>query len=174
MKISEMEQLCEQARNWLEIDKHALDEALEEQAQVYHRIAEACSYARSQRDEAYDNIKRAEADLNLRVREELENEGIKVTEKNVEARVQTHEERKAAVDKHLQLAHICDRLYALRDSFNMRAYMIRSLVELHVSGYFMENARGVAQHTEKQSRYDDKRARMAQARKRPRPKDEGE
>lgn len=172
MKIAEMERLMERAQGWLQIDKHALDEALEEQAQIYHQIAEACSYAKSQRDEAYDNIKRVEADLNLRVREELESEGVKVTEKSVDARVQNHEERREAVDNHLQLAHVCDRLYALRDSFNMRAYMIRSLVELHISGYFMENARGVAQSAEKTSRYDEQRQRMAEKRKRARPKDE--
>lgn len=129
----------EELHELLKIDQNALDEALSMQADLYYRVAEACAYAASRRDAAYEAIKETDARLNMEIRQNLENEGEKVTEGRVQAMVLEDSDHRDAVQHHLECKLEYDRLTALRDSFSQRNYMIRGMVDMYGMGYFMDS-----------------------------------
>lgn len=124
----------------LKIDRNSLDDELIEQAAIFFEVAEAASYAASERDEAYSMIKEIEAELTQSERERLIQEENKVTEKMVESAVRNHDDYVKAVRYHLKMKKKADRLTALKESFHQRSYMLRDLVQLYISGYFMDES----------------------------------
>ncbi len=73
----------------LKIDKHALDEGLECQADLFYMVARECALFVSRQDSASQQQKEVEAAVDQGIRRQLDpNE--KVTEANIEARRRTH------------------------------------------------------------------------------------
>jgi len=122
----------------LKIDKHGLDDELLQQSDIFYRVSKEVAFAASRRDMAYDNIKVTDAGLNATVREELTEEGEKVTEGKVQASVLAHPDHIAAVKEHLAVKEEAELLDALKNSFSMRSYMLRELCSLHNAGYFAD------------------------------------
>lgn len=124
----------------LQIDKHALDDALIEQASVYFTISQDLSQAVSDRDEVKENLDVTDAQLYLDIRADLIDNGEKATEAQVSAQVHTHSKHEGAMKDLLKARKQVDVLGALKDSFQQRSYMLRELVELYIAGYFMQSA----------------------------------
>ncbi len=125
-------------RKLLNIDKNSLDDVLVEQADIFYEISHKYSIAVSKRDQAYENIKVTDAELNLAVRINLDDEGRKVTESLINNMVLEHEEHKEAVKTHLEAKKLADQYSALKEAFHQRSYMLRELVQLYISGYFVQ------------------------------------
>ena len=150
----------------LKIDKHALDEELVAQPQLYFQIGERAAMAESRRDAAKDNLKRAEATLSLAIRKEIEDRtGKKPTEAQVEAAVISHEDYQAARDDYTAAAQAASVAQVLKESFGQRGYMLRDLCQLHIAGYFARTSVEGAVATKNTADNDDNRKALTAARR---------
>ncbi|MAF25767.1 hypothetical protein CL634_09375 [bacterium] len=128
--------LLEELQKYLIIDKDELDIALTTQADIFYRISEEHSKVLSLRDEAYENVKMIDADLNMAIREDAVADGRKVTEGFVANAVQTSNGHREAMEEYLILKGKADEWSNLKDSFSQRAHALRELVQLYVAGYY--------------------------------------
>lgn len=156
-----MENIVESFKKELHIDKNSLDKALETQAAIYFQISEEYALAVSRRDEAYENIKQVDAQLNVSLRKELEDDGKKVTEALVSSAVMQHKDHNAAVENHLQLKLDADILSALKESFHQRSYMLREMIELYIAGYFAETSHTASTERAAEVQHAKSRTKMA-------------
>ena len=154
----------DELRGKLIIDKHSLDEEIEQQAETYYEIAEQAVLAKSRMDQAEEDLNQTKAELDGIVRREAEEAEDKITEGGVKAAIIQHKKYKRASAGALAAREEYEKLSALKDAFRQRSSMLRDLVELHVSGYYTERSiRGTAgKHTEdkaerNRSRMDEKR-----------------
>lgn len=155
----------EQLQEMLKIDKNDLDEEIVRQPEIYYQVAQQCSEKQSQRDYAYDDIKRAYAEISLEVREDFEREGRKSTEALVEATVRADPGYIKAQEQHAKLRLEADKYAALQEAFSQRAYMLRELVKLYVSGYFMDSSVNAGKFDHDEHKAGDIRKRAAEQRK---------
>lgn len=116
----------------LKIDREDLDGAVSEQPELYYHVSLEAARAASRRDQAKDQLKVVEADLNQQVRKELLDAGEKVTEKGLEHMVTAHQDRADAVADLLNAAREAEEWQALKESFQQRSYMLRELAALTV------------------------------------------
>lgn len=149
----------------LEIDNTRLDKNLMEQADLFYRVSKEFTLACSRRDEAYDKIKHVYSELSVNYRQDLENEGRKVTDKAVDNWVIDHPDYRKAVGNHLKLKKVADDAGALKESFLQRSYMLREMVQLYVAGYYLDDAVKGSQEKAKDYRAAMGRERMAAKRK---------
>lgn len=151
----------------LQIDPHALDRHLSEQAAIYHRLSTEYVEAVSVLDEARTELKHKEAELDPQVREDLaaESDG-RVTESMVANAIQTHSDRVRLQKKVARLKLDADKKSARKDAFHQRGYMLRDMVELHVTGWFTKESIGAASNKKDgYAGYRADRARRGAARK---------
>lgn len=134
----DLEKLIAEFRDLLLIDKNRLDEHLQEQAEIFYRIADALAQAQSVRDKAKEDISITDAQLNLQFRKDLEEEGTKVTDAKINAMVQDDDEHHAAFNEYMDAKEQADKLSAMREAWMQRSYMLRELVGLFISGYFAD------------------------------------
>lgn len=121
-------------RSRLLIDKTSLDEEVIQQPELFFQAASEAAMAGSLAEEAKEAIKALAADLSLRVRTALEAEGKKSTEALVQSLVEEDRNYKKAKRDFLEYNKQYELLSALKDSYVQRAWMIRHLCELHISG----------------------------------------
>lgn len=149
----------------LQIDKHNLDEALMNQAEIYHQISTDYVGATSRRDEAYSEIKDIDSRLYQEIREELIESGEKATEAMVQNAVLAHDEHQVAVQEHLSAKTEADHLGALKEAFHQRSYMLRELVNLYVSGYYTDSAMSYDKDVAKDRQADMNKRKMSEKRR---------
>lgn len=120
----------------LRLDKHALDEAIAEQADLYYLVAERHVLARDAAETAKAELDTRDSSEALRLRAEAERAGAKITEGRISEQVLTSAAHSVATGE-LSLARLqSEKWAALRDAFGQRASMIKVLAELYVAGYF--------------------------------------
>jgi len=120
-------------KQYLKIDKLALDEELTQQASLLYQISEEYAVAVGERDGLKESLAIEAAKADQRAREQL---GDKATEPKVKALVTLDEQRIAANGKYLDAKYQADALEALKDSFQQRGYMLRDLAQLYISNYY--------------------------------------
>jgi len=134
----DLEKLIAEFKDLLLIDKNNLDQHLQEQAEIFYRIADALAQAQSVRDKAKEYIAITDAQLNLQFRKDLEEDGIKVTDAKINAMVQDDEEHQTSFNEYMDTKEQADKLSAMREAWMQRSYMLRELVGLFISGYFAD------------------------------------
>lgn len=150
-------------REYLRIDKHALDQELEEQSMLLFKISEAFVQAAAERDMLKEKLATIDAELDSEIREEYGD--TKYTETMIKTEVQTDKGHETAMLKYLKAKQQADLLFALKEAFQTRSYMIRDLCSLYNANYFEEaSARGTA-GTDRAT-YNKGRERIAEARSR--------
>lgn len=151
-------------RSMIKLDRHSLDLAAEEQPQLFLDVAEQQVQAISRRDQAKDELLRADAKLGRKVREEMVAKGGKPTEGAVADYVLKEEEHLTAADKVAKLNLEVDEWSALRSALEHRKSMIRELATLYAAGYYTA---GIADGARSRTRDKDAgEAREALARER--------
>ena len=160
-----MDQEMEEYHELLQIDRNALDENLVEQADIFHRISNEYALAVSRKDEANENLKQTDARLNLEIREQLESDGKKATEKVVESEVLNHKDHIDAANSYLEAKHRADSFAALKDAFQQRSYMLREVIELYISGYFVSESHKTDEASAQAVNYHKQRDKHAHQRK---------
>lgn len=152
-------------REALAIEKHRLDDEIEQQAGIYYMVAEEAVFAKSRLDAADEDVKLVQAELDPLMREAMEADGTKITEAVVRAAVIQHKRSKAAVERARECREVYERLVALKDAFRQRASMLRDLVELHVTGYFTVTSVKGSKNRNDESRAETVRKRLNELRR---------
>src|SRR5262245_60487863 len=136
LDMKEQSTRLEEYQAALQFDQHALDEALVEQPSLFFEVARKFAVLISQRDQAEQAVKVVRAQVGLEVRREAQYEEDKVTVAEVEARVAAHRDVLEAQKVHHELAADAGTWGALKEAYQQRSYAIKSMVDLHVTGYF--------------------------------------
>lgn len=148
----------------IRINKARLDDAAEEQAQVFLDICERHTLAVSLYDQAKDDLGKCDAELARDKRIDASKAGEKLTEKITDDFICLH-------PKHVQaqqtLAHAkrdVQKWASLRDAFDQRMRMIRELVGLYAAGYWTNSGTSSARGDVRQSLAERARDEMNQRR----------
>ena len=127
-------------KQYLKINKHRLDEELEEQPMLLFQISEAFVQASAERDMLKEQLATIDATLDGKARAKLERTLDKVTEAMVKNAVQTSGDHEAASAAYLKAKNQADLLAALKEAFHSRGYMIRDLCTLYAANYYEQGS----------------------------------
>lgn len=127
-------------KQYLRINKHRLDEELEEQPMLLFQISEAFVQASAERDMLKEQLATIDATLDGKARTKLERTQDKVTEAMVKNSVQTSPDHEAASAAYLKAKNQADLLAALKEAFHSRGYMIRDLCTLYAANYYEQGS----------------------------------
>lgn len=122
------------------IDRDDLDNEIAMQADTYYRVADACSMASSRRDEAKSIMEDELSRAAKRVRESAAANDEKATESFVKEESSRDKKYLEARNAYLKAKSEADRWSNMRESYDMRAKMLRELAELHIAGYYQVSA----------------------------------
>jgi len=123
-------------RERLRIDRHSLDEEVEQQAELYGEVADAAVRAKSIVDSLEEQLKELESSLDVEAREEAEANQERTTENAIRAKVAGSDQRKIMVIRILESKDLQRRLDALATAFRQRSYALRDVVDLYLSSYY--------------------------------------
>lgn len=137
--------MTEDLRQYLKIDKLALDEELVNQASLYFKISEAYTEAAAERDLLKETLAYGDAKIEQDIRKEL---GDKCTEGKVKSLLTINEKHAEANGHYLDAKIKADRLAALKEAFHQRGYMLRDLAQLFISNYYGADSVKVTQNGE--------------------------
>ena len=133
-------QVYEFCKDRLQIDMDNLDRALIQHPTLYLEVSENYAHALSLRDQSKENIESVHATLDPQVREMLHKNEGKFTETMVSAAIKTRPEYTQAVKDYQNNKMQADMWSALKSAFESRAYALRELVQLYITGYNANNA----------------------------------
>ena len=156
----------EELKQRLQLDKHALDDELIQQASMLHTVSDAYEEAMSERDDLKEKLATADAELDQSIRDDAEEHNEKITESMIKAKIQSDVEHKKAYFAYASAKLKAGKLLALKDAFKERGYMLRELCSLYLSNYFEDNSVRATPTTENAS-YKRVRARLADGRANP-------
>jgi len=149
----------------LRIDEYALEGALREQPELFYRVSKAYALAISRRDAAKQALQDAEAEADLLVRGDAQEDDRKITEGEVRAKVQTDGKVVRARDALNAQSELVGKLSALKDAFQQRSYALKDLAGLYVANYYSASENSAASGAVRQRDAQDARARMNAARR---------
>lgn len=127
-------------RNALQIDKNDLDTMLVEQPVLFHEVMDEHALAVSRRDKAKNDLDTSYSETYLNLRRKTSKD--KPSEAALKHMVETSEPVQDAQAEYFKLKKLADRWDALVSAFKDRSYMLREIANLHVTGYYMDNAGG--------------------------------
>lgn len=150
-------------REYLTIDKLALDDALKEQPSLLFQVSEEYETALAQRDSLKDAVATVEANLDVDIREDFEQSKAKLTEPQVKHLIASDPERNRAYKAYAAARERAGKLGALKDAFKERGYMLREMCSLYVSNYFEQASSRPTPNTDAVV-YRTQRSRLAASR----------
>jgi hypothetical protein len=153
----------EEFKRYLKIDKHALDQELEEQPMLFFQISEAFVQAGAERDMLKEQLATVDAKLDNAARDTYNKAEEKYTEAMIKNHVQTDKKHVGAFKLWLEAKKQADLLQVLKEAFQSRGYMIRDLCSLYSDNYFSEASVKGTPKTDRTS-YSVGRQRIAEAR----------
>jgi hypothetical protein len=118
------------------IDKHALDDCVVQQPELFYRVAERLALEISLRDEIKDRLTVVQAEADAQIRRDAEIGEIKVTESAIKMEVVRHPDVIIVRDMLAALNKSVGLLQALKESYSQRSYMLKELVSLHLASYY--------------------------------------
>lgn len=141
------------------IDEYALDEALADQPDLFHRVGKRLEDLISLRDAAQSEFDDAAARASISIRTRARKREEKMAEGEINARVRLSDEYKTAYEKLADYKAQCGRYSRLEKSFEQRSRALGKLVDLYTAGYF-----GDATHRRQLGSMKDHDATSARAR----------
>lgn len=145
-------------RDGLRIDRNSLDEECITQPHSFFHACEGFVLSSALRDKRKYDLEVVVADLDKDVREAMAAEGERITEALVKAQIFREQDHHRAQINYLSACREAERWEALKNAYRQRADMLRSLVQLHQSGYFGEIT-GASERRDARTRFDEKRGR---------------
>lgn len=149
----------------LQIDEHALEEALRAQPEMFYRVSKALALEISRRDGAKQALQDAEFKADLRVRGQAERQEKKTTEGEVRARVHGDDEVVFSREEYARLAESVGKLSALKEGWQQRSYALKSLCDLYLANYYSASENTSGSGVVRDRAAQDARARMSEARR---------
>lgn len=125
-----------QARGLLFINKHALDDELEVQAETLYHIVEEQSKANGQLARAKNHLESVEAGLF----QDFSDQTPKPTKDLILAQVQDSADRAKAFDLFLEAKEVADRWNGLFEAWRARGFALRELCGLHLANYYSSDS----------------------------------
>lgn len=155
----------EEMQKKLRIDKYALDDEVEQQAELFNEVADAAAITKSQVDSLEQEIKELEAEIDAKTRADAEKYDERITENAIRAKVVGDKRRKALVVKLLQASDLQRRLEVLTTAYRQRSYMLRDMVDLHLSNYYTSRSTTGARENRRDDEVDRVTSKMSDRRK---------
>ena len=154
----------EQVQAKLRIDKHALDDEVEQQPEVFGEVAEAAVIAKSQVESLEEQVKLLEASIDFNAREQASNDDARITENEIKALVINSDARKEMIIKLLNARHQHRQLEALTVSFRHRYYALRDMVDLYLASYYSSRSASGRREERKETEVDRITEKMGERR----------
>jgi hypothetical protein len=148
-------------QNCLPIDKLNLDEELIKQPVLFYQISDEYARLCQLRDTKKEILADVDAELDSQLRM---NNSEKLTENKIKNMVQMHPAHKEAFIAFNEAKYQADRVAAIKEAFHTRAYMLRDLVQLFITGYFQDDSVKDTTSTS-ELKYSANRVRLAETRK---------
>lgn len=159
--------LHDELKEALRINKNDLDFELMTQASQFHRAAEQWTLAVSLRDESKDAQKAAYATIDANIRKAIEDEGGKKPPENaIDGQVRTDPAYLLACDNQQKATARAQRWEILKDAWGQRSYMLRDLVQLYCSEYYVKSTIEGDEQRGGELKAETGRKAMAKSRKR--------
>jgi hypothetical protein len=146
------------------IDKDALDEAIENQPDLFYHVSQELAYLISERDAAKQAVENTESEADVSIRQLVKKSTDKVTESEIKARINNHKKVRDATDDYLNLCRKVGQYTALKEAFQQRGYALNKLVDLYTAGYFGDAAHRTSMNSMKDHNAQTVRRRMNQKR----------
>jgi hypothetical protein len=130
-------------RELLLIDKHHLDDAIEQQAAIYGHVADRVAQEESRRDEAKSSLEAADAELSANIREGHTRKKAgkdRLTEGAIKEMIILDPFHIKAVKSLNAAQRSYQQWEALKWAFNQRGQMLRDLAHLYSSEYFTQTS----------------------------------
>lgn len=151
----------------LPIDEHALDEALQQQPELFYQVSKMLALQVSRRDAAKQQVAEVEAAIDTELRNDAKKAEEKISEKQLEALKIQDPEVKVAYREYLELCQTVGLLTALEKAYQQRSYVLKDLVTLYVANYFGDgsnrssrnNAASEISHADTRRALNDERRR---------------
>ncbi len=150
------EKAYDQLRVGLAIDKASLDEEAIRQPNDFFHASEGYAIAVSRRDGRKHELEITIAQIDRDIRDNADSEGEKLTEALIRNRVTSDSEHQRAYHEYLDACLVADRWQALQNAYRQRADMLRSLIQMYLTGHFGE-VTGSAERTGARERFNEGR-----------------
>ncbi len=144
----------EQLQAKLRIDKHALDDEVEQQPELFGEVAEAAVMAKSQVESLEEQVKLLEASIDNNAREQARIDEEKITENEIKSMIARSDARNKMVIKLLNARHQYRQLEALTVSFRHRSYALRDMVDLYLASYYSSRSASGRREERKETEVD--------------------
>lgn len=154
----------EEFREKLRIDKHALDDEVEQQPELYGEIAEAAAFAKSQVESLEEQVKHQEAAIDADTRKAAANADERITENEIKAIIASDEIRKEMIINLLNARHLQRQLEALTTAFRHRSYALRDMVDLFLASYYSSRSASGMREERKDAEVDRLTGKMKERR----------
>lgn len=138
--IKRVDENLDRLETRLKIDKHTLDEELQDQAHYYNDCAQINSDAISYRDEAKADFDGIKAKVDQIVRRDAAGEPKKPTEDDLKSRTIIHPEYQNAQALLASWNDRVNRLTGLQEAIKQRGYALANLTSLYSAGYWADQA----------------------------------
>lgn len=160
---SDIEELLSELEENLMIDEHGLDEACQTHPELYYRVSKHLALQISRRDAAKQHLMEVEAIADKEIRSQ--NSEVKLTEREIDSRKIRHPAVRDAHRNLLRLTHQAAQLTALKESYQQRSYVLKSMIELYLSNYFSEISVSGSERDVKESKAISARKAMSDMRR---------
>lgn len=144
----------------LKIDKDNLDEAIQQQPDLFYRVSMIVALWVSRRDTAKQNVATIEADVAYEMRTRCAAADKKITEAGVVETQRRDPSLQKANKDLIEINYQLQQWTAMKEAIGQRGFAMRELVELYVSNYYV--ASGIKGADEARE-IDADRARLAMA-----------
>ena len=149
----------------LTIDEHALEEALQSQAEAFYRVSKALAMEISRRDGAKQHLQTVEAQADLLIRAKAEEKSIKISVAEVDAHKRLDHDVVLASLEYMRFNDQVNKLIALKEAFQMRSYALKDLCALYIANYYTATEHSTSQNIIKDRTADSARRAMREERK---------
>lgn len=126
----------------LRIDKNSLDDELIRQPEIFYRVAALHARALADRDSLKVEVEKAEAELYNQFRVKASKSDEKATKDSLQAQVDQSPRMVDLRAQHLEAANRATIMYAMKEAYSSRAYVLKDLVALYLGNYFTTESGG--------------------------------
>jgi len=136
--LDDSQELLDSLQSGLLVDKNALDEALENQPDLFHRVSRRLEMLISLRDEAKQKLQETEAEADIDIREEARASDKKITEREIESLRKVDSEVVIASKKYLTLSRLVGQFKAMKEAYEQRSFALNNMVNLYGANYYSD------------------------------------
>jgi hypothetical protein len=164
--LKESEVGLEEFEDKLKIDKDDLDHELVHQSSLSFNVGRMFAKSISVRDAAKSERNKVSAALDREIRREASHNEEKVTEPQILSRIKENPRYDEINSRYQKLCEISAVWEALKESYQMRSYAIKDLVQLWIANYYTDSVGKQDRNAARDRIAGDARTRLSEARNR--------